>query len=244
MKTIIIIYLFLVHVFVGIAIFKTDIISHFQEKLGYEIERNELTPHYHKMLSFHRRVDTNLPDKSIIFIGDSLIQGLAVTAVSPKSVNFGIGQDTTAGALNRIPFYHSIPRSKMAIIAIGINDFKRRNNDEIENNYLGIINMIPDSIPILFSAILPVDEATSNRIGINDRITRLNGSLNSICKSSKRLHFLDISNLISDPDGNLSKRYHIGDGVHLNGSGNRIWISKLKDKVKEITQNQMKINGH
>ncbi len=244
MKAIIIIYLLLVHVFVGIAILKTDIIFRFQVMFGNEVTGVELTPHYHTMLAFHKRVDKNIPDKSIIFIGDSIVQGLAVTAVSPKSVNFGIGQDTTAGVLKRIPFYHSILRSKMIIIGIGVNDLKRRDNDKIVSNYLRIINLIPNNIQILFSAVLPVDEVASNRIGINDRIRKLNDSLNNICGSSQRLHFLDISKHIIDANGNLSKDYHIGDGVHLNGLGNRIWISKLKTYSQEITGKLDTINGY
>lgn len=244
MKAIIIIYLLLVHVFVGIAILKTDIIFRFQVMFGNEVTGVELTPHYHTMLAFHKRVDKNIPDKSIIFIGDSIVQGLAVTAVSPKSVNFGIGQDTTAGVLKRIPFYHSILRSKMIIIGIGVNDLKRRDNDKIVSNYLRIINLIPNNIQILFSAVLPVDEVASNRIGINDRIRKLNDSLNNICGSSQRLHFLDISKHIIDANGNLSKDYHIGDGVHLNGLGNRIWISKLKTYSQEITEKLDTINGY
>jgi len=244
LKAIIIIYLLLIHVFVGIAILKTDIISRLQVKLGHEVIRAELTPLYHTMLAFHRRVDENIPDQSILFIGDSLTQGLAVTAVYPKSVNLGIGQDTTVGVLKRIPFYHSIPRSKMIIIAIGVNDLKRRDNDEIVNNFLKIINLIPNNIPILLSAIFPVDEIASGRVGINDRIRRLNGSLNTICRSSQRLHFLDISKLVTDANGNLSVDYHIGDGVHLNGMGNSIWISQLRAHGQEVVEILDVLNGY
>lgn len=236
MKAIIIIYLLVAHIFIGVSVVKTDIISRFQIKLGYEVTRAELTPYYHTMLTFQQRIDKNVPDKSIIFIGDSITQGLAVTAVSPVSVNYGIGQDTTVGVLNRISFYHSIRRSKMVIIAIGVNDLKWRDNDEIMSNYQKIIDLISRDTPVLFSAILPVDEVASGRIGANDRIKALNDGLDDLCKRSQRLHFLDISKLIVDDFGNLLGDYHIGDGVHLNRLGNEIWISELKIYSQGITE--------
>jgi lysophospholipase L1-like esterase len=217
---------------VVISIVKTDIIYQFQEKLGYKSINNELTPHYHTMLSFHKRIDKNIPDKSLIFIGDSITQGLAVIAVSPQSINYGIGQDTTTGVLKRIPYYRSILKSKAVVIAIGINDLKRRNNDEIINNYLKIVKLIPRNIPVLFSAILPVDEVASGRMGINKRVKELNNNLSEICNKNQRLHFLNISKLVINAYGNLSTDYHIGDGVHLNRFGNKIWIEKLKEYIK------------
>jgi lysophospholipase L1-like esterase len=237
MKVIVVIYLLLIHTFVGIAIVKTDIISLFQAKLGYEVTGDELTHHYHTMLAFHKRLDRSIPDKSLIFIGDSITQGLAVIAVSPQSTNYGIGQDTTVGVLKRIPFYYSILESKAVVIAIGINDLKRRRNDEIIKNYLAIISLIPRNIPVLFSAVLPVDEVASGRVGFNERIKKLNDSLSDICKKNQRLHFLNISKLVINSYGNLSTDYHIGDGVHLNGLGNEIWIAELKERLQVMARN-------
>ncbi len=237
MKAVITIYLLIIHIFIGIVILKTDVISRIKVKLGYEVISVELTPYYYTMLAFQRRVDKNIPDKSFIFIGDSLTQGLAVTAVSQKSVNYGIGQDTTVGVLNRIPFYQSILRSKIVIIEIGINDLKRRTNAEIVENYLKIIDLIPNNIPILFNSIFPVDEIISKRAGINSRIQKLNHTLNTICKANKRLYCLEVPHIFFDISGNLSNDYHIGDGIHLNGLGNKIWISKLKSITQKIVEN-------
>ncbi len=236
MKILAILYLLLIHVFVGIVVVKTDVIPRIKVKLGYEVTRDELTSHYHRMLAFHKRADENIPDKSLIFIGDSLTQGLAVIAVSQQSVNYGIGHDTTVGVLKRIPFYNSIKESEAVVVAIGINDLKRRSNDEIVKNYQEIVSLIPKKIPILFSAVFPVDEMASGRVGFNERVKELNTSLDDICKKSKRLYFLNISNLVINSHGNLSTNYHIGDGVHLNGLGNKIWIAKLKEYIQVIAR--------
>jgi lysophospholipase L1-like esterase len=236
MKNIIVTYLLLIHLFVGIAILKTDIISRVQTKLGYEVKSDELTPHYHEMLAFHKRVDQNIPENSLIFVGDSLTQGLTVIAIFPHSINYGIGQDTTVGVLNRIPFYRSILESKTVIIGIGINDLRRRSNDEILTNYSKIVALIPNNISILFSAVLPVNEMVSGKIGANDRLKKINDGLRELCKMHQRLHFLNISKLLANSDGELSSKYHIGDGVHLNGLGNKIWITALKEYIQTMTR--------
>ncbi len=234
MKIIFITYLVMVHVFLGLIIVKTDIVSRIQAKLGFEVLNDELTPHYHMMLAFHRRVDQNVPDNSVIFIGDSLIEGLAVSAVSPESINFGIGLDTTVGVIRRLPFYKSISRAKAVVIAIGINDLKRRDTEEILKNYEKIIGLIPSTIPILFSAVLPVDELVSKNMGFNERILKLNKGLSKICVKNPRLYLLDIGPLITASNGNLLNSYNIGDGIHLNSLGNEIWISNLKKWVLKI----------
>ncbi len=226
-------YLIFVHFFIGIVLIKTDILSRIQARLGFSVIGLELTPYYYTMSSLYKRVDKDVPDNSVLFIGDSLIQGLAVSAVSLYSINYGIGGDTTFGVLKRLPHYSSLTRVRMVVIAIGVNDLKRRDNAEIAENYLKMVGVVPSTTPILFSAILPVDEVTSKKVGFNNRIRKINKNLKDICMNNQRLHFVDVASLITDSHGNLYSDYHIGDGVHLNSSGNRIWISELKESLSE-----------
>lgn len=67
---------------------------------------------YRQMTSFQSRIDQNSPPRAIYFIGDSQIQGLAVSAVTPLAINYGIGNDTTAGVIKRIPLYNSLNTAK------------------------------------------------------------------------------------------------------------------------------------
>jgi lysophospholipase L1-like esterase len=237
-KKIIILYLLFIHVSLGIAVTKTDILSRTQAKidavLGLKVTPPELSSLYHKMLEFHKRADKNIPDNSVLFIGDSLTQGLAVTAVSPLGVNFGIGKDTTVGVINRIPFYHCISRSKLVVITIGVNDLKRRGNNEIIDNFVKILNLIPEHIPVLVSAIFPVDEIASERDGFNTKVRKLNIGLSNLFENNNRVYFFNINSIMIDSSGNLLDKYHIDDGVHLNDSGYALWISKLRNKIANI----------
>jgi len=233
-QVILFLYVLFIHIVLGVVLAKTDFITRVQEKFGIQVETPELPSHYHTMVVFQDRIDKNLPPDSIIFIGDSITQGLAVSAISPGAVNFGIGHDTSLGVLQRISSYDSLSRSKLVVIAVGINDLKRRQNDEILGNYQDIIDKIPDVVPVLFSAILPVDEVASNRPGLNKRIVELNRRLYEKCSNSDRLYFLDIGMLVANSTGNLVDQFHIGDGVHLSTMGYQVWIKNLREKISQI----------
>ena len=104
-------------------------------------------------------IDPNVPSGSAIFIGDSITQGLCVSAVFTPSVNYGIGSDTTLGVLKRIPKYQSLNRASMVILEVGVNDLKRRKDEEILSNYSSILKLLPSHLSVIISGILPVNEA-------------------------------------------------------------------------------------
>ncbi len=239
MKIALSIYILLLHIFIVITFMKTDIFEKIQEYFGIEVVKEEIRPYFYHMLGFHKRIDANIPKNSIIAIGDSLMQGLAIESLHPMIFNFGIGEDTTLGVLKRVPQYNSIKSSKLVILAIGLNDLKRRTNSEIIKNYINVINMIPSHTKILVSAIHPVNSLQNSKLkNYNKRISDINTKLKQISQKSERLYFIDISENLSDIAGNLSIQYNIGDGVHLNKSANQIWLSALKESINNIISNE------
>ena len=235
-KQITIIYLIGIHLLLAVVLLKGDFIDRVQTKLGIQQSglSAEITQHFHRMLCYHKRMDGNVPDGSVVFIGDSITQGLCVSAVTCPSVNYGIGSDTTLGVLQRLPDYRSIDRASVVVFAIGINDMQRRSNDEILENYRLIIEQIPKTTQIVFSAALPLDqESREEWHGRNqDRIKRLNSSIQRLANTNSRVFFVDAGSLLVDASGNLADKFHDGDGVHLNSKGNAIWISALRDGIQ------------
>jgi lysophospholipase L1-like esterase len=236
-KKVVIIYLLLIHAFVALVLLKSDFLNRVQLKLGFIKLQPEFTKHYHEMIAYHSRMDGNIPDNAIIFIGDSLIQSLAVSAVTPSGVNYGIGNDTSLGVINRLSEYSSIRRSKIVIIAIGLNDLSRRDPNDVIKNCENIINFIPPNIDIVFSAVHPVNENFYKQQGKNnERINQLNSDLKLLCSKHSNSHFISIADLLIDETQNLSNEYHVGDGVHLNYKGYEIWIKELKRKIEELNR--------
>ncbi|HBY86566.1 MAG TPA: hypothetical protein DEO86_11895 [Colwellia sp.] len=187
---------------------------------------NELTTNFDTMVTFHERIDKNLSAQNSLFIGDSLIQGLAVSNVIDHAVNFGIGNDTTSGVIQRLPTLKSIVNARFVILAVGLNDFRYRGIEEILVNYNKILKKLTITRHVVISAVLPVDEFIVQGVD-NAKIRQLNIALELLSREYTNTSFLNITNKLTVL-GSLSTDYHIGDGVHLNKTGNAIWIESLK----------------
>jgi lysophospholipase L1-like esterase len=223
----IILYGILLHVLLFIVLIKSNFILLVFDKV--KVQRNELTSYYHTMVALHHRVDQNLANHSSLFIGDSLTQGLAVSSIIGGAVNYGIGNDTTIGVINRLPYYESITTSNFIILAIGHNDLKYRNIAEIMDNFSLILSYLSPAKNIIVSAILPVDEVVQQNIN-NKEIRQLNKALEVLSQDYGNVSFINIGKALSK-SGGLPSKYHIGDGVHLNKEGNQIWINILKERL-------------
>ncbi len=237
-KQLAIAYIISVHVFLGFVLVKSDFLEQVLNKLELNLtSKHELTEFYHDMVGYHLRMDGNVPNGSIIFIGDSFIQGLCVSAVAPESVNYGIGGDTTVGVLQRLTSYSSLNQAGIVVVAIGFNDLKFRDNNGILRNYSAIAEQMPHNIPIIFSAVLPVNEKKHENLhGRNQRIQAINTELKAFTMKSKNLFFVNVGPFLIDVQGNLADEYHDGDGVHLNARGNNIWIIELQKTIKKAKQ--------
>ena len=229
-------YVILVHLFLLLVLVKSDFAARVEYKLGSGHQaKPEITLHFHQMVRYHERMDANTPDGAVIFIGDSMVQGLCVAAVATPSVNYGIGSDTTVGVLKRLPKYRSLKRASVGVVAIGVNDLQRRSNEDILKNYSSILKTIPEHLPLVLSAVLPLDERVHvDLAGINTRIKELNSGLQVLCETqSAKCTFIDPGAKLIDSSGNLGKEFVDGDGLHLNGAGNSVWIKELKEAIEK-----------
>lgn len=233
-KLIIVAYIIAIHLFLGVVLLKSDFIHRIGHRLGIDTSQNEITGFSQQMLPFHSRMDGNVPNQSVIFIGDSITQGLCVAAVVNPSVNYGIGNDTTVGVLQRLPIYRSVEKASTIVIAIGINDMRFRSNEEILENFKAIADKFPNNVPLVFSALLPIDEdARDGWQGINNRrIREFNLKLKAWIDISANRFFVDAGPQLIDKNGNLEDEYYVNDGMHLNSRGNAIWIQKLREAIR------------
>jgi len=219
-------YLIFLHLLVVLMLVKSDFLNRIGQRFGF-IAPPELPEYYDRVSTYHTRMDPSIPAGATIFIGDSITQGLA-TSVADKSVNFGIGSDTTLGVVIRIKQYDSLRRAKALVLAIGINDFLWRDDEAILTNYKTILASIPETLPVVLSALLPIDEMTLEADHKNTRVVRVNEMLRAMAADYSNVTFLDIGSLLSGADGNLKSEFHVGDGIHLNAAGNEIWIGELR----------------
>lgn len=236
-------YFIILHCLLGITMLKSDFVQRVKNKLGIisaATNTGFTGQFYDSMVMFHQRMDGNVPSGSVVFIGDSLTQGLCVSAVASPAVNYGIGSDTTSGVIKRMGAYKSLQRAKIIVFAIGFNDMKTKSNELILKNYSEIIKGTPPEVPLIISAVLPIDEDVvkyewpGGRSGFKERANKLNMGLKMLSEGSPRIHYVNAASLLVDANGNLLDKFHCGDGIHLNSDGNRIWIQCLKTTIQGI----------
>ena len=203
-------------------------LTRLQRRLGHRPLPVELSDSYREHVDWHLRRDAQLPPGSVLIIGDSHVQGLAVTAVAPLAVNLGIGNDTTVGVLDRLPRYTSLATARAVILAIGFNDLARRDPPAIAQNARAILDLIPDRVPVLWSSVFPVDEEPRSLTGYEERIRHLNHLLADVVGARPGSRFLDTHALLADSTGTLPDALHCGDGIHLSEAGYALWIDALR----------------
>jgi len=235
MKKLGIIYFVMLHAVLAGVLWKSDFAGRVDRHFGGTAASPEITDYFRRTLSYHARSVDAVPDGSVIFIGDSIVQGLAVAAVHPLSINYGIGSDTTKGVLDRLPIYMpALERARTIVLAIGINDIRYRSADDSIQNYIRILDTLPQDRRVVVSAILPIDESSRVELaGRKEWINRFNTSLRRITDARELVMFVDSATALdTDGDGRLDPSLHDGDGVHLNSAGNIVWASRLPDAIQ------------
>lgn len=237
MKALKLVYVISIHILLVYLAWNTNFVQRIKHDILHT-KTPKFSTWYRTMVGYHLRMDKSVPDDVFVFIGDSITQGLATSAVAFPSVNYGIGSDTSYGVLNRISHYTSIRRATAVVIAIGFNDVKKSNKNNILENYAKIIEIIPRNVPIIVSAILPVDEKLEKLIGLNEKIIEVNKELELLVNIRSNIQFVDATSELIDASSNLKAIYHDGDGIHLSDAGYNQWIRKLKVPLKQLVESK------
>lgn len=229
------VYILLIHLVLALVFLRPDIIRRIEVKLG--IPGSQLKYFHNKMVGYHRGMDSSIPDNAVLFIGDSITQSLATSAISPYSVNLGIGSDTTSGVLNRLGIYNAIDRAKLVVIGIGINDLHQNvSSIETQSNYRKILESIPSNISVLVTSVLPIGLNAEKKRFNNESIHSLNLFIESTVEAFENVTYLNSHTALADHAGYLKPAHHNGDGIHLSDEGYQVLIEQLKNRLSQISQ--------
>ena len=238
-KTLSILYLVGIHALLLIVLTKSNFIEKVELKLG--ITEPPLTGHSYYMDAlgryFANRSNTTVRGDGIVFIGDSITNGLSVETIF-GSVNYGISGDSVKNAKDRVKKYSHL-EDKTIIIALGVNDIPRE-NDQIASDYRLLTENLPSSSLILISSVLPVDEPrfeehwkTKKK---NSQIDELNTRLENLAGEFPNARYIDSAKYMRDTSGALLESFHKGDGIHPNTSGYEMWVKGLREEFKRIVE--------
>jgi len=160
-------------------------------------------------------------DGAVVFIGDSHIEGLAASAVTPRAENFGIGGDTLPGVTGRLRTL-DLHRARAIVILAGFND--QPDFPDFAARYAALLAAAPPGVPLVAVGLLPVDpERRPEFAAYNGRRPALNSVIRDACAVQSRCRY------VAPPFGDaLPVAEHVGDGLHLNASGYRLLAGALR----------------
>lgn len=182
---------------------------------------------YLTMVNMQLRIDAQRERSSILFFGDSITQALNVSELEQRAINYGIGGDTTTALLERLPRYNTQTLTTCIVLAIGVNDFYMSGVESVFENYQQLLKVLPVTIPIIVSAVLPVDDALFN-VTNNTNIQRLNRLTKELVEQHQHVHWVDVGSRLLNSDSVLAENMHLGDGIHLNATGSKIVIAGIE----------------
>jgi lysophospholipase L1-like esterase len=220
------IYLAALHVLLVFLLVKTDFIPHIKAKFGIDTLPNL---HIQTMIQLHKAMDASVPDNAVIFLGDSITQGLATAAVTAYSVNYGIGTENTAQLIDNLAIYTSLDRANTVVLAIGINDFIQHKKTGINERLQKLVTRLPHKKRLIWSSIMPVRNEYAN---LTD-IYAANQTIKTLCEQRKTCVFIDSWRFLTDDKGNILHHLFLADGIHLNPDGYKLWIAALKEGLKQ-----------
>jgi lysophospholipase L1-like esterase len=236
-KWITVCYVIALQLFSVILVFETDFIPKFKAIFLATAETAILPPdpHVRRMLTYTEWMDKSVPDKSIIFLGDSITQGLAVAAVAPYATNFGIGGATTAELLDAMPSYKSLNRVDTVVLEIGINDLIQNRKEGLHERYRKIAASLPLKTTLIWSAVMPTGIKHINPTVI----VEANRMIKTLCETRDNCIFVDTWSFLADESGQPIPKNFLADATHLSPSGYRLWISAIKQAMLKSANGQI-----
>lgn len=148
------------------------------------------------------------PTGEIVFLGDSLTASLAVGAVAPGAVNYGIPGQTTELLLEAMPHYTSLERASVVVLTIGTVDMVSGRERGVEDRLAAIADRIPGRL--VWNGLPP-----STRVDVRG----VNATIRRLCSGKPRCTYVPPAAGSED----LQQ-----DGVHLRASGYTRWIVAMR----------------
>lgn len=226
-------YLLGLHAAIGLFVLRPDLAARLRDRI-WPSSADEVPSAFRQgTAAMQRTLDFTARPGAVWFFGDSIIHSLDTARVTLRALNLGIGEDTIAGVNQRVGAHPALSGAAGVVIAVGTNDLLYRAPEAAGQIYAALLARLPPSLPVIASAVLPVDEtARPQLVGRNAVIRRLNADIAGACGRHPACLFADAGPLLADSAGNLAARNHRGDGLHLSAAGYQYLIDTLAAAVR------------
>jgi lysophospholipase L1-like esterase len=149
------------------------------------------------------------PDGAVVFLGDSLVQGLAGSDFKVKTVNLAIPGLTANRVASLVQEHPHLAQAKAVFVSIGLNDLLNGRNPT--KGLTDIANAMPD-VPVLWHAIV------RSPLVDQERTDAANATAQRLCASMPQCRYIETAM----PTGS-----HLQDQIHLSAIGYRAWSNSI-----------------
>ncbi len=218
-------YLLLIHFVVAYKLWNSSWPGEIALRLGVGSRWAEYDAAYRTRRAQLRRLGGSVDPGAVMFVGDSILASLDIGALVDRGVQLSIAGDTTRRVISRLDTY-PLAGARLVVFHVGTNDLLYREPAELFRPFARMLTRVPAHVPVVLSAVLPVDERVMHRYG-NADVRAVNRVMAQACAARPGCTFVDAAAAVTDAAGGLDPRYHAGDGLHLNSAGNRTWRAAL-----------------
>jgi lysophospholipase L1-like esterase len=202
-----------------------------------------VTDEYQGMIYAQVAICDDMPDRSVVYLGDSRMRRLLIhetVLTGVPEINLSIGGDTTKGLLGRVVRYRHLERASRLLVGTGINDLSHFNDDAVVDYYTRVLTHLARIGPkVTVVAVYPINEKIYEQANAtwvtglkvtNRRVLAVNERIQKACQQFPNVDYVDANASIIGEDGNLRPNFS-DDGLHLNDTGNKAWGLALKARL-------------
>ena len=194
--------------------------------------------------SQHLADKTGIPGPTVAKLMKSLNKAGLVASRRGAGGGYALGRAagaiTIADVIQRLPVYKSLNYAGAIVLSVGFNDLRYHAQPEIIADYKRLLAALPEGVPLVMSAILPIDETAPEFRRWPGRqkknIVKLNSALRVLCAARPKCDLADAGPMLVDGAGRLAAENHVPDGVHLSAAGYKIWSNALSRSLKTVRQ--------
>ena len=166
----------------------------------------------------------------VAFLGDSLTDGYDLAQYYPqfKTVNRGIGGDTTFGLEQRLQVSAYDLKPKVVVMLIGANNFKT-----MFDNYEHIVNGLKTNLPDTKLVLLSLTSMSMNW-GRNNELACFNNVKIKIIAEKYDCEYVDLFTPLFDFDANELRAEYTVDGGHFTAQGYEVLTQTITPVLETL----------
>ena len=202
--------------------------------------------YWHQRVSLFDKLPVTQED--IVFLGNSITDGGEFQELfgMENVLNRGIRSDRISGVKKRLDQITS-GQPKMIFLLIGINDVADPNNTvaSIAAKYEDLVKTIRQKSPqtrLYVQSIMPINndfKRYKSLVGREGMLPELNEALKELSLANGAV-YIDLWPVLADPATGKMVRHLTTDGLHLSGTGYRVWSDAVRPYVEGLDELEQK----